>query len=191
MADDGVVRNAGVDPHGQKVRQEGQAEVFAIAVSEFENVSAISRLAFSWTIVPFDVGAAGTVLLVQCDSDTLVLHIQEVQFRTDNGGPVQIHFTDRAALTPAGTAVVGVCWNQTAPRVAPAIAKANETNNTQGNLIYDEPVATDTTVHVEFESGAVLLSKGQSIGIDFATASTSLVSCTIRGFFAIADEERT
>ena len=181
---------AGITPHRQKVRSEGQAETFSVAVDEFENISARDRNSFSWTIVPADFANAETLLLVQNDHASLHLHITEIDVQTDNASPVQIHLTDRAALTPAGgTLVTGVCWNQTAPRVAEAIARSNETANAQGNIIFNEPAGAASELHINLH-GAVILAKGQSIAVDLTTASTSLASCNIRGFFAIPDEAR-
>ena len=191
MSDEVTVVSAGVDAHGQKVRQEGQAEVFAISVIEFENVSARSRLSFSWSAVPAAVGSGNdTILLVQNDSDLLVLHIEEIIIQADADSNTKIHLTNRAALTPAGgTAVVGVCLNQTAPKVAPAIAFADEQNNVLGNIIWEHEILLDTHTTVELH-GAVLLAKGQSIAVD-SVATTTASSCTILGFFAIPDEART
>lgn len=180
--------NSGINPFGQKIREEGQAEVFAISVNEFENVSARARLAFSWSIVPAAMANADTPLLVQNDSDTLVLHIEEVIIETDTLSLCQIHLTNRAVLTPAGgTSVIGVCLNQTAPKVAPAIAFADEQNNAQGNIIWEHELAADAGETIELH-GAVLLAKGQSIAVDLTLAG--LASCTIFGFFAKPDEER-
>lgn len=190
MSDEVTVVGAGVKPNRQIVRSEGQAEVFAISVNEFENVSARSRLSFSWSAVPAAVGTnLDTILLVQNDSDTLVLHIEEVIIQASTDSNVQIHLTNRAALTAAGgTSVVGVCLNQTAPRVAPAIAFADEQNNVLGNIIWQHEVKADAQVVVELH-GAVLLAKGQSIAVDSAV-TTTISSCSIFGFFAIPDEER-
>lgn len=186
---DVTIRNAGVSPFGQKIREEGQAEVFAISVNEFENVSARSRLAFSWSMVPAILANADTLLLVQNDSDSLVLHIEEIVITLDTSSLVQIHLTDRATLTPSGgTAVTGVCINQTAPRVAAAIAFADEQTNAQGNIIWNHEIILDNRETVELH-GAVLLSKGQSIAADVTTAQT-IASCTIFGFYAIPDDER-
>lgn len=190
MSDEFVLVGAGVNPHKQKVREEGQAEVFAVAVEEFENVSARDRRSFSWTIVPADFANAETLLLVQNDSDQFHLHPTEVEFETDNDSPIQIHFTDGVDLIPAGgTAVVGVCWNRTAPRKATALARSNETANTQGSIIWNRNVLADTPTVINLH-GAPVLGKGQSIAVDITTAPTSLASCTIRGFFAVPDEER-
>lgn len=189
MSDVNII-NAGIQNVGMKVREEGQAEVFATVVDEFENVSARDRNSFSWSIVPADFEAAETLLLVQNNNDQLHLHITEVEFQTDNASVVRVHLTDRAVLTPAGgTVVVGVCWNQTAPRVAEALARSDETSNAIGNIIWDFPVAADTLITVNTH-GAAILAKGQSIAIDLTTASTSLASCRIEGFFAIPDENR-
>ena len=185
-----TIVGAGVSRFGAKVRKEGQLETFSTVVNEFENVSARDRLSFSWTIVPANFANGETLLLVQCDSDSLNLHIEEAEFESDASSLIQIHLTDRADLTPAGgTLVTGVCWNQTAPKKAPAIARSNETANAQGNVIWNHEVIADTSKVVELH-GAVVLSKGQSIGIDVTTGAAAIASCTILGFFAIPDEER-
>ena len=182
--------NSGVQKHGQKVRAEGQAEVFAVSVNEFENVSARSRLSFTWTIVPANFSAAETLLLVQNNHDTLILHIEEVVMESDADTQVQIHLTDRAALTPAGGVVVtGVCINQTAPRVAEALARSNETSNDQGNVIWHHEMIADTLTTVELH-GAVILAKGQSIAVDITTGAAAIATCTIFGFYTIPDEAR-
>lgn len=191
MSDKTNLVSAGTVPYGQKVRQEGQAETFSITVNEFENVSARNRLSFSWSIVPANFSAAETLLLVQNNHDTLILHIEDVEMESDASSLVQIHLTDRAALTPAGgTIVVGVCLNQTAPRVAEALARSNETANTQGNIIWQHEVLADTPKLVDLH-GAVLLAKGQSIAVDLTTGAAALATCTIFGFYAIPDEART
>ena len=137
MSDDFVLVSGGKRPGKQIVREEGQAEVFATSVEEFENVSARDRLAFSWTIVPADFAANETILLVQNDSDPLTLHITLAEFQTDNATVARLHFTDRAKLTiVGGTVVDGVCWNQTAPKEAPALSRSNETGNAIGNIIW-------------------------------------------------------
>jgi len=182
--------NSGRTPHGQTVREEGQAEVFATTVNEFENVSARSRLSFSWVIVPANFGNAETLLLVQCNTDALHLHIEEVELESDADTLVQVHLTDRAKLTPTGgTEVVGVCLNQSAPREDLAIARSNETGNAQGNIIWNHEVIADTPKLIELH-GAVILAKGQSIAVDVTTGAAAIASCSIFGFFAKPDEER-
>ncbi len=190
MSDEFVLVSAGKKPGKQIVREEGQAEVFAVSVEEFENVSARTRLGFSWTIVPADFAANETLLLVQNNSDSLFLHITVAEFQTDNATRARLHLTDRAELTAAGGALVtGVCWNQTAPKKDLGIARSNETANVLGNVIWDFPIAADTLIPVDLH-GAVILGKGQSFALDFVTAVTSLASCRFEGFWALPDEDR-
>ncbi len=161
MGDLFTLEGAGVNPHKQKVREEGQAEAFAIVVSEFENVSALSRLSFSWTIVPANFSAAETLLIVQNDSDSFILHIEDVEMESDADTLVQVHFTNRADLTIAGGAIVtGVCWNQTAPKKAPALSLSKEAANVQGNVVWKHEVIAETPKIIPF-NGEHLLVKGQ------------------------------
>tara|TARA_Y100000310_G_scaffold343762_1_gene452907 strand:- start:2742 stop:3311 length:570 start_codon:yes stop_codon:yes gene_type:complete len=184
-----IIRSAGTANWGAKVREEGHLETFSVSVEEFENVSARDKLSFVWSSVPYNSDDADTQLLVQCNSDTLVLHIQDVTIQSDADTIVRIHLTDRAALTPTGTLVLGVCINQTAPKIAPALAYTDETNNTQGNIIWAHEAIADQLITVKMH-GAVLLAKGQSIAIDLATGATALSGATITGFFAKPDESR-
>lgn len=156
--------------------------VKASTETEFEHVSEDEGLSFAWSVVALDIGAAGTILLVQNDDSDKNLHINRVSFSSDLATELDIHLTDEAVLTPAGTAVVGVCLNRAAPKVAEAIAKSNETNNVQGNIIWANRILADTVVTVDF-GGAVILRKGQSVAVDITTASTSLINCNIMGYY--------
>lgn len=188
---DVTISSGGIRSVKARVRREGQLETFSVAVNEFENVSARSRLSFTWTIVPANFGNAETLLLVQNDNSSLTLHIEETTFQSDAATAVQVHLTDRVVLTPTGgTLVTGVCLNQTAPRVAEAIARSNETANAQGNIVWNFPIPAATIVLLEWH-GAIILAKGQSVAIDVTTGPSSLASCSIAGFYAIPDEERT
>jgi len=182
---------AGVVPYRQRVRVEGQAETFSIGVTEFENVSARSRLSFTWTSVAADIGAAGTILLLQNISATLILHIEDISVTTDNASEVDLHFTNEAALTHSGTNVVGVCINRNGPRDAVLLstATANEANNVQGNIFWTGDIPAGETEHIHW-GGAVILGTNDIVAVDLTTASTNLASATIAGFYTIPDEAR-
>ena len=190
MAEDGITRNAGIIPHGQRVRREGQAEVFAVTVDEFENVSARSGLAFSWGIVPANFAVTETLLLLQNTSPALHLHIVDVDYLNDLDSQVEVHIIDAATTPAGGTAVNGFCYNRTAPRVAAAVAFSNETaNGTQGTIFWEHEILADTHHHIELQ-GALILPNGAAIGVDVVAGATALASLTIKGFYAIPDEER-
>ncbi len=182
--------NAGIDKHGQRVRREGQAEVFAVTVDEFENVSARSRLSFSWGIVPANFSVTETMLLLQNTSTALHLHITDVEYLNDLDSQVEIHVIDSAITPSGGTEVTGFCYNRTAPRVAAAVAFSNETGNSaQGTILWEHEVLADAFHHIEFQ-GALILPNGAAIGVDTVAGATALASLTIKGFYAIPDEER-
>ncbi len=182
--------NSGTVPYGVKVRSEGQLETFSISVDEFENVSARSRLSFAWSLVPKNSDNGDTVMLVRNDSSDLVLHISHIITQSDLNTMVQIHTTDGAAFTPTGLAVVGVCLNRTGPRDADATAIGDETQNAQGNIIWQHEIIADIPTFIDLH-GAVLLGKNQSIAIDYTTGSTALCTATVYGFYAIPDEQRS
>ncbi len=189
MADTRLV-NSGTVPYGTRVRQEGQLEVFATAVEEFENVSARDSNAFSWTVVPVNSDDADTILMVQNTSDTLLLHILEILVLTDLNSTGATVFTIDNAAAPVGAAVTGVCWNRAAPKVAPALAKGDDTaNDSQENIIFDEEIFADTP-RVWDLHGALILPKNGAIGIDLTLGATALSSASIQGFFAINDALR-
>ena len=183
---------AGVSRFGQKVRREGQAEVFATIVDEFENVSARDGNSFSWTIVPYNSGNGDTIILVQNNHDELLLHLTEARIKTDADSALVGHFTDETTLTPTGTAITGTPWNRKLGNVAEANAFATETNNTQGTLnqiFFNEEIIADIGLVINLH-GAVILGKGQSAAFDLATGSTALCSAAFEGFYAINDTLR-
>jgi len=157
--------------------------VQAAMQTEFEHISEDDSLSFSWSIVAADFSAAETLLLVQNDSDDKVLHISAVSFSTDNASEFDIHLTNGAVLSPTGgTLVTGVCLNQSAVKVAEAIARSNETGNVQGNIIWSNRIAANVEKFIPF-GGAVILRKGQSIAVDITTAPTSFANCNIYGYY--------
>lgn len=147
-----------------------------------EHISEDEALYFSWSAVAFDPANAGTILLVQNDDSEKVLHITDISYSSDLASEFDIHLTDGAILTPAGTAVVGVCLNDAASKVAEAIAKANETNNVQGRIIRAERLTADTPGGRDY-GGSIILRKGQSIAVDITTSPTAVANCNIEGYY--------
>jgi len=161
---------------------EGQLHVLATNESEAEHVSEHDSLFFSWSMVAADIGTgADTALLVRNTSSTLFLHIEDISFSADTASEWDIHFTSEATFTPTGTAVVGVCMNRAAPKVAEATAIADETANTQGNIIWSNQLAADVIHNVHY-GGSLILGNNQQIAID-VTANTTGVNCNITGYY--------
>lgn len=164
---------------------DGHALTQSFTETEFEHTSEHDSLAFTWTIVAADFEAATTLLLLQNNSDDLILHIDHIVVSTDNASIIQIHVIDAAATLSGGTAVVGFCLNRKAPRLATTLstARSNETgNSTQGTIVVAPQILASTPIPINF-GGAIGLPNGAAIGVDLVTASTSLATCTITGHY--------
>ncbi len=184
-----TIVNAGTIPYGVTVREEGQLETFSATVDEFENVSSRSRLSFSWSLIPKASAGLDTIMAIRNESDSLFLHIVSVEMTNDADTMVQIHLTNGAAYTAAGLAIVGVCWNDSAPRVANVTAFGDETANVQGRIIWQHEILADIPRIVDLH-GAVILSKGETIAVDYTAAAGALATMTILGYFEVPAESR-
>ncbi len=90
--------------------------------------------AYSWTMVSYDYDAADTILLVRNDSTTEVLYIDYVWAWIKTTGAILLQHPT-ATFTIAGTEVIGVNLNTITGVTADATAKADETGNTQGDIL--------------------------------------------------------
>lgn len=147
--------------------------------SEMETVSENDGLAFSWSNVTYNYTALDTILLVQ-NTSALELHITHIDFSGDTASEVIIHCPDN--VSPAGTAVVGTNLNRDSGVVAAATAKGDETDNTQGNVVWRGRMAANTVEDAEFE-GSLVLANGDSVGVDFVTVGAA-ANVTILGYYA-------
>lgn len=162
--DDGTGKN-----YSQKVDEYNRALVLATVEQEFKFISEKTGEAFIWTNETYDYAAADTVLLVRNDLTNKNLHIWKIKLHGDTETEVEIHIPT-AAFTIAGTAVVGEALNRVLDKNAAsyATAKANETGNTQGDVIERVRIKADTDLPIEF-AGAVILDADKSIGVDYVT----------------------
>lgn len=140
------------------------------AVTETELVEGAERGdAYSWSNVSYDYAAADTILLLQNTSITQNLMVDFFYIQGSTATEVVIH-CPIVAFVPAGTAVTGTNMNRTSGKSASAIAKANETANTQGVVIFRGAIAAaPSDPYVIALGGALILGYGQSVGVDFVT----------------------
>lgn len=155
-----------------------------LAVTETELISeSEDGNAYSWSNISYDYAAADTILLVRSDSPTAVLHIDHIYLHGSTATEVVIH-SPTATFTPAGTAVTGVNLNRTSGKVALATAKANETGNVQGAVLWRGAIAGAGVDSVMIDIGsAIVLGNEQSIGVDYVTDGTA-ARVTIIGHYA-------
>lgn len=153
-----------------EITSDGRAKVDAR--SEFQRISDEKGEAFIWTNETYDYAAGDTILLVRNDHATKNLYVEKIKLHGDTETEVEIHIPT-AAFTIAGTAVVGEALNRLLDKDAStyATAKADETGNTQGDVIERVRIKADTDYKIDF-GGAVKLKSNQSIGVDFVTVGT-------------------
>ncbi len=147
--------------------------------SEMETVSQQSGLAFSWSNATYDYAAADTILLVK-NTSSVDLHVEAVLVSGDTATEVVVH-SPTTVTSPTGTAVTGVNLNRTSGKTAEATAIADETTNTQGNIISAFRMPANTPVGVGLE-GALVLGSGDSVAVDFVTDGAAC-NVTILGYF--------
>jgi len=160
-----------------------QLQTRAVSVSAIHEAS-LNGKAFAWNAVSADVAGGATALAVRNDSTTEYLVIDKIYVYSDVATAVDVHLVT-ATYTSAGTAVTGVCLNKAKATVATATAHANETGNTQGNIIITlhTPELTTSAESVVYDfDGAVVLGQGQAIGVDLVEDSAAF-ECTIIGYY--------
>lgn len=163
-----------------EINSEGQAPVDVR--SEFQRISEDKGEAFIWTNETYDYAAADTILLVRNDRTDKKLYIEKIALHGDTQTEVEIH-VPTASFTIAGTAVVGECLNRAMDKDATvyATAKADETGNTQGDVIERVRIKADTDYPVNFD-GALILDSNKSVGVDYVTDGAE-AHVSIWGYF--------
>lgn len=178
------MRLEGTDPKGsgvneQKVDREGRALVFSVIEDQIEHVSRDDGLAFNWSSDTIDIDGGDTVLLLKNTSDA-PLHIESITI--DNGSLASeytVHLPT-TEVTVTGTTVTGTSLNTGKSEVASADAASDETNNTQGNVIFTRFMAVDSDKTIN--TRGLILGKNKSVGID-VVENTTESAVTIRGFY--------
>lgn len=152
-----------------EVNENQQLVVFATVAEELKFISENFGEAFIWTNETYDYAAADTILLVRNDHASKNLHIYKILLHGDTQTEVEIH-VPTASFTIAGTAVVGEALNRASDKdaTAYATAKADETGNTQGDVVERVRIKADTDYPVEM-LGALILKTNQAVGVDYVT----------------------
>ena len=162
----------------QKVNSNGEALVAAVTETLFESSSEKGK-SFNWSSGIIDIDIGDTVLLVKNTSD-IPLHIESI---TINNGSVasqyQIHLPT-TEVTPTGTTVTGTNLNTGRAEVADALAKSDETDNTQGPIIFHPMLGVDDDKTVD--TVGLILAKNKSVAID-VVSETSESGVTIRAHY--------
>jgi hypothetical protein len=153
----------------QGVDSEFRAKTAATTKTALEYWSGKGQ-AYSWNSLDLDIDATDTLLLVKNDSSSS-LYIDYMIIEAGNAATrYQVHIP-AAEVTVTGTTVTGFNLNTGSSNVATATAASDETNNTQGTIIYDVSLLATTTIIVP--TPGLILSEDKSVGIDQVTESTA------------------
>lgn len=179
-----MARLQGTDPKGsgvneQKVDSEGRALAFAVIEDELERVSEHDGLAFNWSSGSVDVDGTDTVLVVK-NTSAKNLHIESISIANGSVASEYTVHLPTTEVTVTGTTVTGTNLNTGSSNVADAQAASDETNNSQGNIVFTRFMAVDSNVAIN--ARGLILGKNKSVGID-VVADTSESAVTIRGFY--------
>tara|TARA_Y100000310_G_C20639570_1_gene793119 strand:+ start:545 stop:1075 length:531 start_codon:yes stop_codon:yes gene_type:complete len=159
---------------------DGRQLVVAKSIDELAIIAREKGLAFSWSNVDYNYSGADTILAVENNSPTKKLYITKILAGGDTASEVIVH-VPTSNVTMAGTAVTGVCLNQASPEVAEATGIADETGNTQGNVVARGRIAAaGNSLIIKVP---VILAQDQMVGVDYVTVGAA-ASVTIFGFFA-------
>jgi hypothetical protein len=167
-----------------EVNKDSQLLTRAVAITALHNAS-LKGDAYSWKAVNANIDATDTALLIRNDSVTRYLVVEKLYVWSDVASAIHVHMTNKATFTATGTAVVGVNLNTASNNVAPATAIADETANTQGNIILTLETNETTTdifgITYDF-NGSVILGQNGCIAVDLV-AEPAAFECTIIGYF--------
>jgi len=164
-----IVRDPG-SGEGAKVNKEGQLTVNAITEKSIEHESEENGSAYNWSSDLVDVAAAnGTVLLIKNTSDTN-LHIECIKVANGSTASEYTIHLPTTEVTVTGTTITGTNLNTTSANVAEATAAADETNNSQGNVLATMFLAVDS--NDTFETPGLIIGKNKSVAVDVVVDTT-------------------
>jgi len=135
--------------------------------------SLVDGQAYVWANATYDPAANDTILLVKSTSATQNLHIDQIWCHSDTTTVVRVHVprdASSAVVTPAGTAVTGVCLNFAEDNTASAIAMADETDNDLSDaatkIVWAGSIPADNSTPVLINSGLVISSL-ECVAVDY------------------------
>lgn len=177
------MRLQGTDPSGsgineQKINDNGEALAAAVVESLFERSSEDGK-SYNWSSGIIDIDTTDTVLLLKNTSD-IPLHVESITIWNGSvASEYQIHLPT-TEVTPTGTAVSGTNLNTGKADVADASAKSDETDNSQGIILFTPMLAVDANLTIN--TVGLILAKNKSVAID-VVAETSESGVTIRAHY--------
>lgn len=161
-----------------QVNSANQLVVKAVAETLFESASENGQT-YNWSSDLVDIDANDTVLLVKNTSD-IALHIESISIANGSVASEYTVHLPTTEVTVTGTTVTGTNLNTASSNVADATAASDETNNTQGNVVFTRFMAVDTNEKIT--TAGLILGKNKSVAVD-VVADTAESAVTIRAHY--------
>lgn len=158
-----------------------RAEVNAQAGDKIYYISRLDSEAYSFSNATYNYDAGDTILLVRNDNPDKDFYITRMWLQGDTATEVVMH-CPTASFTPTGTAVTGSNGHRGSGRTAQATSIADETGNTQGDVLWRGAItANGASLDIQLQD-AVILGYHNSVGIDYVTDGAA-ARVTIWGYF--------
>ncbi len=161
-----------------QVNSANQLVVKAVDETLFESASEQGQT-YNWSSGLVDIDANDTVLLVKNMSD-VALHIESISIANGSVASEYTVHLPTAEVTVTGTTVTGTNLNTASANVADVSAASDETNNTQGNVVFTRFMAVDTNEKIT--TAGLILGKNKSVAVD-VVADTAESAVTIRAHY--------
>ena len=171
------------DNYYAQVNSDNQLVTRSVMVSALHDAS-LRGDAYSWAAATSNIDATDTAMLVVNQSYTRDLVIEKVYIWVDVPTDIDIHLP-AAATWAGGTVVVGTNLNRNSTKTANAICRADETGNSQANLIATlHTNETTGDIHgLEWDlKGSVILGYDNAIAVD-VVEEPAAYTCNIVGYF--------
>jgi hypothetical protein len=149
------------------ITRNNKVRTYTTVETEASFESEANGLCFSWS-ASYDYTAGDTVLLVKNTDTSKDLLIEDISIDCDTNTEVLIHFPEDVE-TPTGTAVVGTNLNRQSGKAAQAVAKEDETTNSQGPIFGRFFVQANSNSLFLPIRGIVVLGLNDSIAVDYVT----------------------
>lgn len=164
------------DGHGRgflaRVSEDGNFIVDAITAPEIAHISIVHGRSYAWASGTYSASGADTILLVKNIATSYNLFISEISVSANVDTRVVIHLPT-VEVTPTGTSITGTNLNTGSNNTADATAIRDETNNTQGTVIWSGEIQAASDPYRIPLFGAVIIGQNDSIAIDFVAAATA------------------
>jgi hypothetical protein len=158
-----------------------RGEVNAQVADRIHYVSKLDAEAYSFANATYNYAAGDTVLLLRNDNPEKDFYLTRMWLQGDTATEIVAH-CPTLPFTPTGTDITGSNGNRGSGRTALATCIQNETQNTQGDVLWRGAIVANGASLDIYLQDAVILGYHNSLGIDYVTDGGA-TRATLWGYF--------